>query len=134
MRGDVVDYWCDVTKGQERWRGPARVAAVDDKSDMVFITSGGRLIRRHWNHVRLHHGDEGMDVSANLNGNKGVGDGEVGDGDKGVGDGKVGGEAAADDLVPPPSLPPPPLPVPPVLPIPPLPQRPPVYRSAAPGG
>ena len=46
-RGNIVDYWCDVTKGYEQWRAPAVVSAADDKEDLVFITSGGSLIRRH---------------------------------------------------------------------------------------
>ena len=61
-RGELVDYWCDVTKGYERWPGRAHVSAVDDKEDLVFITSGGRLIRGHWMHVRAHQGDAGVDI------------------------------------------------------------------------
>ena len=50
--GELVDYWHDVTKGYERWRGPAHVSAVDDKWDLVFTTGEGRLVRQHWMHVR----------------------------------------------------------------------------------
>ena len=33
----------------------------------MFITSGGRLIRQNWMHVRAHQGDAGVDIPQDLN-------------------------------------------------------------------
>ena len=122
-RGELVDYWCDVTKGYERWRGPARVSAVDDKEDLVFITSGGRLIRRHWMHVRAHQGDAGVDIPQDPNEDIPL---EL-DGNE---------ETLPEARIPPvQALPPPPaptVPMPPVPPVPPVPPMPPVSRSDVP--
>ena len=61
-RGEIVDYWTEAPKGLKRWRGPGKVAAVDAEDNLVFITSGGRLLRRHWKHVRPHQADAGLDI------------------------------------------------------------------------
>ena len=118
--GELVNYWCDVTKGYEQWRGRARVSAVDDKEDLVFITSGGLLIRRHWMHVRAHQGDAGVDIPQDRN--EDVPRDE--DGNE---------ETQPEDLIPPLQvLPPPPapaVPMPPVPPVPPVPPKPPVSQA-----
>ena len=111
-----------MTKGYERWRGPARVSAVDDTEDFVFITSGGRLIRRHWMHVRAHQVDAGVDIPQDPN--EDVPGDEDGDED-----------TLPEALIPPVQvLPPPPAPavpmppVPPVTPVPPMPHLPQAHR------
>ena len=41
----------------------AVVAAVDAEDNLVFITSGGRLLRRHWKHVDIDVEDDLEDES-----------------------------------------------------------------------
>ena len=39
----------------------AVVAAVDAEDNLVFITSGGRLLRRHWKHVDIRVEDDDVE-------------------------------------------------------------------------
>ena len=58
--GQMVDYYSEVAKGKECWRGPVKVVGVDEQ--MIVMLSGGRLITRHRHHVRHHVADLGTDV------------------------------------------------------------------------